>query len=971
MERMKLDIQLFADGKVVIEVQLDEKQFQQGLNQLQNKTKSAGTSIKSIIAGLGITKLIGSAFNAITKNMDAAISRLDIMNNFPKVMSNLGISASDSQKAIDKLSKGLQGIPTSLDAGALAVQRFTSKNGDVQKSVDIFLAVNDAILAGGASTEIQASALEQLSQSYAKGKMDMMEWRTIQSAMPAQLKQVASAMGMSTEQLGIMLREGKEADGWMDKFIGTIIEMDKKGVKGFKSLSEQARNSTGGIKTNIANMNTAIVRGLANVISAFDKGLKKAKLGTLGDNISKIGTLAENVLKKVGKSLENIKWDKVISAIKLLASGVAVATSAFIAYNTVLKITDGINLAKNLISATSAILGLTSATELSAGAMGIFNAVMSANPIGLVVAGIAGLTAGLVLLSKHLGDQNDQIDKNNKTLENYKKGMEETKKEAQDYIKTNGSELMHYQNLKNELDGLIDKNGKVKKGYEERAKFIVSTLNDALGTEIKITNGVIKNYDDLSNSIQDVINKKKAQIFIDAHEKEYQKAIQESTKLLDTYTSALNESNKAHNAYNKWLKETADKYGISAERLDGILKKKIQYNEATQQEQLAIENTHTAYAQLDYDMSKADKSLKEVSKTYRNNQKVIADYELATQHMSEKNYDAVYKIYRDTINYQGKTDKETYNNYQKSIETLQTYLEEVKKNRKKYSDEEYNALVTAGQTKIKELKSQQEQYKTEVSIGQKNIVSEVSKGLQAQIDTLNGKKGEFNKSGSNNMSSYGSGISGQKNNVNNKAKEVGNSAINQLEKKDQAYTKGQNLSKGFSNGISSLADAVKKSATNIANGALSAMQKALNEHSPSKETREMGINFDKGLLLGIEDESNNLFKVVEDFGGRLIDKMHDSLLGSNVGQLMAEEIQNDFDDGISDIYNNMQRTIDMETGRISTSIQSGGTYKVAMTGSQTFNLKDNSTNQTQLVVNGRVLAEVVNTENRNREVAKA
>ena len=42
-----------------------------------------------------------------------------------------------------------------------------------------------------------------------------------------------------------------------------------------------------------------------------------------------------------------------------------------------------------------------------------------------------------------------------------------------------------------------------------------------------------------------------------------------------------------------------------------------------------------------------------------------------------------------------------------------------------------------------------------------------------------------------------------------------------------------------------------------------------------------------------------------------------------------------------------------------------------MAGTPTFDLLDNSSNKTQLVVNGKILAEVVNTENRHREVAKA
>ena len=35
------------------------------------------------------------------------------------------------------------------------------------------------------SREIQSSALEQISQSYSKGKPDMIEWRSLLTAMPS------------------------------------------------------------------------------------------------------------------------------------------------------------------------------------------------------------------------------------------------------------------------------------------------------------------------------------------------------------------------------------------------------------------------------------------------------------------------------------------------------------------------------------------------------------------------------------------------------------------------------------------------------------------------------------------------------------------------------------------------------------------------------------------------------------------
>lgn len=156
-----------------------------------SKTKGVTASLSSIAkgvaAGIGITKAFSAAWSAVTRNMDSAIDRFDTLNNFPKVMSNLGINAESSQKSIDKMSEALVGLPTTLDEGALAVQRLTSKNGDIKKSTDLFLAMNNAILAGGAPAQIQSTAIEQLSQAYAKGKPDMMEWRTLMTAMPAQL----------------------------------------------------------------------------------------------------------------------------------------------------------------------------------------------------------------------------------------------------------------------------------------------------------------------------------------------------------------------------------------------------------------------------------------------------------------------------------------------------------------------------------------------------------------------------------------------------------------------------------------------------------------------------------------------------------------------------------------------------------------------------------------------------------------
>lgn len=261
-----------ADGYVVIGTKLDTKTFNGDLARLETdlKTKITGMTslvtnafsrLKRTLLSLGIGTIIIGMFN-----FDDAVKRVDALNNFPRVMGNLGISAKDAEASMKRMSDALLGLPTTLDEATLSVQRFTSANGNVKASTEMFLALNNAILAGGASTQVQSTALEQLSQAYAKGKPDMMEWRTAMTAMPAQLKQVAMAMGYaSSSDLGEALRSGAVS---MNEFMATIVKLNKQGVNGFKSFDEQARNSTGGIATSLRNLKTTFTRAFADILNA-------------------------------------------------------------------------------------------------------------------------------------------------------------------------------------------------------------------------------------------------------------------------------------------------------------------------------------------------------------------------------------------------------------------------------------------------------------------------------------------------------------------------------------------------------------------------------------------------------------------------------------------------------------------------------------------------------------------------------
>lgn len=608
-----------------------------GLNSITNSVKTGGSKIKDIVSALGITKIISTAMNTIMNSIDGAVARIDTLNNFPKVMSNLGIASEDSEKAINKLSDGLQGIPTKLDDAALAVQRFTSKNGDVNKSVDLFLAVNNALLAGGASAEIQSSAMEQLSQAYAKGKPDMVEWRAIQTAMPAQLKQISQEILGNTENLDLFLKKAEEyadsnplsASGAelveqlkavkkgsgdmttalgtslrlgiisMDDFLNTIVKLNKEGTGEFLSLEEQAKNATGGIKTSITNAKTAITRGVSKIIEAFDKVLKDNGLGGISTVISNIGKTAEKVLNKIATSL----IPKVVSKIKDVCSWVkenqkvvekliiviASLTAGYLAYKAVLIAINAIQTVKNITGTITAFLSLIPAIKSAKDAMLLFNMVSSANPIGLLVAAITALIAGLALLSNAQTEEQKKAEEFAESMASAKTSVEEYNKSIENSMKQELSHIDNIKSLRSELAYLVDENGRVEEKYKSRVNFILNELNGALGTEYKLNGNIIQNYKDLQSEIDGTIEKKKAQIILNAKEEKYKEAIEKQGEAVEYLSTAQQNLNNVLKEKNMTLEELERYYeGSNSKEAQRVHDTINAYNDA-----LSIVQTYT------------------------------------------------------------------------------------------------------------------------------------------------------------------------------------------------------------------------------------------------------------------------------------------------------------------------------------------------------------------------------------------
>lgn len=343
----------------------------------KNTSASLGKLASAFTIGNVAAGAISKTLQTFNQNLDGAITRYDTMNNFPKVMKNLGIGADEAKEVIEDLSDKLTGLPTSLDAGARAVQRFTSVNGNIKDSEKLFLAVNNAILAGGASADIQASALEQITQAYSKGKPDMMEWRTLLMAMPAQINQVATAMNMTSTELGEGLRDGSIS---MDSFMNTIVELNSTGVGEFASFEEQARSSTNGIGTSIKNMKTATVRGITTMINKVNEALEP--YGGLNGVISNLGKVAEKIFSGIGDAIA-----QVIPFISKIVDW-------FNKYNTLLIPLAGIITGVVAgLKAYSIIMGVINTLQA------IQNALLLANPAVLIIAGIiAAITAVIAIV---------------------------------------------------------------------------------------------------------------------------------------------------------------------------------------------------------------------------------------------------------------------------------------------------------------------------------------------------------------------------------------------------------------------------------------------------------------------------------------------------------------------------------------------------------------------------------------------
>ena len=261
----------------------------------QSATQSLMSSVKNTALGAMAFKGVSAAVNTLSSNVGSAVSRFDTLNQYPRVLEQMGFSADEAKDSIKELGDGIQYVPTSLDEIASSAKSLALTNGNLKKSTKLAVAMNNAFYASGSASDEASRGMTQFTQMLSRGKVGQEEWNTLNETMKYGLTQTAKKLGIasgSTTELYDALQDGTIT---MDQFTDAIIECSEE-TGGF---AEVAKTSTAGISTSMSNLKISIVKGMAGALSAIDTFLAANQLPTISQMI-------DSVKNKIGPAFDTI-----------------------------------------------------------------------------------------------------------------------------------------------------------------------------------------------------------------------------------------------------------------------------------------------------------------------------------------------------------------------------------------------------------------------------------------------------------------------------------------------------------------------------------------------------------------------------------------------------------------------------------------------------------------------------------------
>lgn len=292
-------------------------------------------------------------------------------------------------------------------------------------------------------------------------------------------------------------------------------------------------------------------------------------MGKLGDKVEPLVTELKNIGASILEDLEEPLEDicdfilnDLLPAIKKAVRWVSNNKDAIIGVITGIA-TAYVGYKASVLAAKAAEEGITVATMARATAQKALNAVMAASPTGLAITAVTALATGVIAYAEASKEAYINASALNEEelelVENATEAAEafdRQREAAQEAIGNEMAQSSRLEDLATELLELADASGKVTEADQVRAEYILGELNEALGTEYTMVDGIIQEYENLEQSIYDVIYAKTANALLEHKNEAYLTAIQNENEALQAviatekdYAAQLDITNAAEQKY--------------------------------------------------------------------------------------------------------------------------------------------------------------------------------------------------------------------------------------------------------------------------------------------------------------------------------------------------------------------------------------------------------------------------------------
>lgn len=908
-----------ADGKVTIVVDVDGNKVKV-LNDELDKTAQKGdrgsSSLKKFAVGSAVFQLAAKGAELLGEALGGAIQRFDTLESYPRVMKAMGHSTEDVTRSTKKLANGIEGLPTTLNEVVGTAQRLTSITGDINKSTDLTLALNNAFLASGSSSADASRGLQQFSQMLSAGKVDMQSWKTLQETMPYALQKTAESFGFAGQSAQndfyTALKEGRIT---FDQFSSKLVELNG-GVGGFAEL---AKSNSKGIQTSFGNLKNAVVKGVANTIKALDDLTKAATGKTIAENFDALKVIINaafgvivNIIKAstpVFQTLFSILGTgvSVISFLTPVIISLGSALLAMRAANTVVTYTRNLigawqafqgtasaavgvinlmnaaqatcgtvtkaqmvaNLANNgaltasnlLYGVLTGAISLETATTIAAtAATTAFKAALTAltGPIGWVVAGVGLAVGALVGLWQRLTAESEETKRLKSEQEELVKSTDQltdsVKQSAQERQKNLESVKGNTESYQKLADEIVQLSQKTNKTAADKGN--LKKKIDALNASVSGLNLVYdKNTDSLSHNSDQI----KARI-----------SAMEAESTWEASQKNLLDIEKKRTEVGEQLKQIAEqrkKWNEESNVSDSARKEKLQELNDKETELKNIQTElQTEYEKTSQVQQAASEAMATAAENGSNRQ--VISYEGMSK-AQQKAVDDMRTKYNELL----ETTTNMFDQIQmKSAISVDEMIANLQKNQEAVNNwaTNLNTLAERGVNEGILAKLQQ--------MGPKGglYVQELVNASDEKLATLNEV---FTQGGESAMNGLTAGMDTGALGITDKIKGIVQSQVSSLQEEIAAADfpeKGKNIPEGVGDGIKAGAEIASEASKNMANDIKESFTSEMDIHSPSRVFNEYGGFITTGLAEGIDKGTNQPVSSVTNLANQ-IKKPFDSL----------------------------------------------------------------------------------------------